>query len=144
MVIVEDDDNNKLINVLRRTVERVMIETAPNYERQQNDPVIVKDDESSVDEIDFKLYRAVEWFYENQMYGDAIKATIVVIRRFLINGKLASLKKFAKENNFKQLISDYDIETIGLKPEDDKDRKDGDRDRDGDGDEKLLKILNKN
>ena len=35
MVIVEDDDNNKLINVLRRTVERVMIETAPNYERQQ-------------------------------------------------------------------------------------------------------------
>ena len=82
MVIVEDDDNNKLINVLRRTVERVMIETAPNYERQQNDPVIVKDDESSVDEIDFKLYRAVEWFYENQMYGDAIKATIVVIRRF--------------------------------------------------------------
>ena len=137
MVIVEDDDNNKLINVLRRTVERVMIETAPNYERQQNDPVIVKDDESSVDEIDFKLYRAVEWFYENQMYGDAINATIVVIRRFLINGKLASLKKFAKENNFKQLISDYDIETIGLKPEDDKDRKDGDRDRDGDGDEKI-------
>ena len=57
---------------------------------------------------------------------------------------MASLKKFAKENNFKQLISDYDIETIGLKPEDDKDRKDGDRDRDGDGDEKLLKILNKN
>ena len=56
---------------------------------------------------------------------------------------MASLKKFAKENNFKQLISDYDIETIGLKPEDDKDRKDGDRDRDGDG-EKLLKILNKN
>ena len=97
MVIVEDDDNNKLINVLRRTVERVMIETAPNYERQQNDPVIVKDDESSVDEIDFKLYRAVEWFYENQMYGDAIKATIVVIRRFLINGKLASLKNLLKK-----------------------------------------------
>ena len=112
MVIVEDDDN-KLINVLRRTVERVMIETAPNYERQQNDPVIVKDDELSVDEIDFKLYRSVEWFYENQMYEDAIKATIVVIRRFLINGKLASLKKFAKENNFKQLISNYDIETVG-------------------------------
>ncbi|RCK59353.1 hypothetical protein Cantr_07357 [Candida viswanathii] len=81
--------------------------------------ITLQDDGSSVDETDFKLYRAVEWFYENQMYSDAIKASIVVIRRFLVNGKLSSLKQFAAGNNFKQLVTDYNVDNVGENGRDD-------------------------
>ncbi|KAL6451925.1 NUP84 Nucleoporin NUP84 [Candida maltosa Xu316] len=111
MIIVDDDD--KLVNVLRRTVERVMKETEPYY--QNESAVLVHDDDSKTDETDFTLYRAVEWFFENHMYEDAIKATIVVVRRFLANGKLASLKRFASGNDFKRLILDYNVSVIHKK-----------------------------
>ncbi|CAK7903491.1 nucleoporin Nup84p [[Candida] anglica] len=100
------DYEGKMVNVLRRTVERVMVETASHY--APNTSGISTDEE--VDEIDFKLYRAVEWFYENKMYEDAISATITIIRRFLLCGKLNALKQFGKEKNFKQLIKDYDFD----------------------------------
>ncbi|CAH2353889.1 nucleoporin Nup84p [[Candida] railenensis] len=102
-----DIDEGKMVNVLRRTVERVMIETAPHY-TSSGGSIVVEIDE--VDDIDYKLYRSVEWFYENRMYEDAITATIVVFRRFLLSGKLASLKKFSEGKSFKQLIKNYDVE----------------------------------
>ena len=112
MIIVAEDD--KLVNVLRRTVERVMTETENYYRPQEgvDTTISLQDAGSTVDETDFKLYRAVEWFYENHMWADAIKATIVVIRRFLVNGKLSSLKQFAAGNNFKQLITDYNVDNV--------------------------------
>ncbi|EGW35510.1 uncharacterized protein SPAPADRAFT_58748 [Spathaspora passalidarum NRRL Y-27907] len=112
MVIIDDSQGGKLVNVLRRTVERVMNETADHYVPQG--PIVVQDDiNGAVNDIDFKLYRAVEWFYDNKMYGDAISATIIVIRRFLSCGKLTALKKFAQGKDFNQLLADFDLQTLG-------------------------------
>lgn len=118
LIIVTDDD--KLVNVLRRTVERVMAETEPYYIPQYgvDTTISLQDSDFTIDETDFKLYRAVEWFYENHMYSDAIKATIVVIRRFLVNGKILSLKQFAASNNFKQVVTDYNVDSVGKNEKD--------------------------
>lgn len=102
-------NENKMFNILRRTVERVMIETEPIY--KQSSKVIVHDDISKVDEADYKLYRSVEWFFENSMHEDAISASITIMRRFLLCGKVSSLKQFGKDKNFKQLIKEYDLES---------------------------------
>lgn len=103
--VMIDDSNSSLINVLRRTVERVVIETEDYYTPQKT---IQIQDTPGIDDTDFKLYRSVEWFYDNEMYEDAILATITVIRRFLLNGKLTSLKAFTKDKNFRKLIRDHD------------------------------------
>lgn len=103
----DDFDNNedKLVNVLRRTVERVMTETEPYYRQQDSVSVTER-----VDEMDLKLCRSVDWFYEGKIYEDAISSSLVIIRRFLLTGKLGSLKRFHEGKNFKVLIKDYDIE----------------------------------
>ncbi|CUM54142.1 uncharacterized protein AC631_03837 [Debaryomyces fabryi] len=101
-------NEDKMFNILRRTVERVMIETEPHYKQSSN--VIVHDDISKVDDADYKLYRSVEWFFENSMHEDAISASITIMRRFLLCGKVSSLKQFGKDKNFKQLIKEYDLE----------------------------------
>lgn len=104
---MDDMDEGKMINVLRRTVERVMVETEDHYKLTGGPLVVI---EEGVDDIDFKLYRSVEWFYESKMYEDAITASIVIFRRFLLCGKLSALKQFGQGKNFKQLIKDYDFE----------------------------------
>ncbi|CUM62937.1 uncharacterized protein PRCAT00000497001 [Priceomyces carsonii] len=101
-----DLGEEKIANVLRRTVERVMEETESQYRPSSTVSVV---DDNEVDETDYRLYRSVDWFFENSMYEDAIKASIVVIRRFLLCGKLSSLKQFAQEKDFKKLIKDYDF-----------------------------------
>ena len=120
MVPIDDVEQDKLVNVLRRTVERVMDETEEYY-NPGNEPFAIVDSGSNndendslaaIDQVDLKLSSAVEWFYENKMYKDAILATIIVIRRFLLNGKLQSLKSFAKGKNFKQLINEYNLQNF--------------------------------
>ena len=99
------DDEDKMYNTLKMTVERVMNETKSHY-----DPTLLKQItcDQPADKIDTKLYRSIEWFYAYSMHEDAIAASIVIIRRFLLNGKLDALKKFAQGKNFKKLIKDYD------------------------------------
>ncbi|KAK6455010.1 nucleoporin NUP84 [Scheffersomyces xylosifermentans] len=108
MIDIDESSEDKLTNVLRRTVERVMKETESHYQPQ--DIIAVQDEPNQVDSIDFKLYRSVEWFYENKMYEDAIVASLAIIRRFLLCGKLATLKKFAEGKNFKALVVEYDTQ----------------------------------
>lgn len=108
IVMVDDTLNTKLLNVLRRTVERVMTETESYY--RPKDVVTVQETDLPVDSTDYKLYTSLEWFYDNNMYEDAIIATITVTRRFLLTGRLVSLREFAREKNFKKLIRDYDAE----------------------------------
>ncbi|ODV78141.1 nuclear pore protein 84/107 [Suhomyces tanzawaensis NRRL Y-17324] len=108
LIVVDDSQENKMTNILRRTVERVMKKTEDHYKPQSK--IAIQDDVENVDEIDFELYRSVDWFYENEMYEDSITATLIIIRRFLLSGKLATLQKFASSKNFKKLIRDYDIE----------------------------------
>lgn len=108
LVVINGGQEGKMENVLRRTVERVMEETESHYKPQAS--LVVHDDTNIIDNTDFKLYRSVEWFYENNMYEDAISATITIIRRFLLSGKLSSLQQFAVNKSFKKLIRDYDSE----------------------------------
>ncbi|CAI5759507.1 unnamed protein product [Candida verbasci] len=115
--LIDDNDdmiienNDKMINVLRRTVERVMNETEEYYKPKEE--IRLQDElNESIDPIDYKLSRAVDWFFENQMHSDSIKASIILIRRFLIMGKLTSLKHFVSDKNFNQLIIDYNVEAL--------------------------------
>ncbi|ABN66448.2 Nucleoporin NUP84 (Nuclear pore protein NUP84) [Scheffersomyces stipitis CBS 6054] len=108
MELAANTQEDKMMNVLRRTVERVMKDTESHYKPQA--VIEVQDDINSVDDIDSKLYHSVEWFYENKMYEDAIVATIAIIRRFLLCGKLAPLKAFSKGKNFKLLLVEYDTQ----------------------------------
>lgn len=103
---IGDEYENKINNILKRTVERVMLETASHYGTEGD--LIVRDQEA--DSTDVKLYRAVEWFYENKMYEDAIVSTITIFRRFLLTGRLKALKEFGRNKNFRSLLKSYDLE----------------------------------
>lgn len=103
--VIKSEDQDRMTNVLRRTVERVMNETSQNYSQHPLESITC---DQLVDKVDTKLYRSIDWFFAYSMYEDAILASIVVIRRFLHNGKLDALKHFAKNKDFKKLIRDYD------------------------------------
>lgn len=96
---------HKIQNVLKRTVERVMLETEDHYKVEGD--VSIRSE--SADLFDTKLYRSVDWFYENEMFEDAIKATIVVFRRFLSTGRIKAIKEFGANKNLKALLKDYDL-----------------------------------
>lgn len=115
VVMVSDDTaKEKLDNVLKMVVSNVMVDTESHYEKGNGTIVISDEDlEDAISEDDKKLCHAVEWLYDNRMFEDAIRATIVVIRRFLKNGKLTSLKSFAEGKNFKNLVSDYNLQNTG-------------------------------
>lgn len=106
---VENED--KIVNVFRRTVERVMNETEKYYTPTNQISIdSYGSDESEINSIDLKVFNAVEWFYGSNMYEDAILSSLVVIRRFLLTGRLSSLKHFARGKDFKALIKSYDAD----------------------------------
>lgn len=99
------DMDSKVCNVLKRTVERVMLETEDHY--TQEGDVLVADD--IIDPVDVKLYRSVDWLFDKSMFEDAIAATKVLMRRFLLTGRLKSVQAFSENKNFKSLLKDYDF-----------------------------------
>lgn len=101
---LDDQYESKIHNVLKRTVERVMLETQAHYEPMQD--IQLKADD--IDDVDIKLSRSVEWFYENYMYEDAIIATRTIFQRFLLTGRLRAIKEFVDGKNFKLLLKNYD------------------------------------
>lgn len=101
---LDDQYESKIHNVLKRTVERVMLETQAHYQPLQD--IQLKADE--IDDVDIKLSRSVEWFYENYMYEDAIIATRTIFQRFLLTGRLRAIKEFVAGKNFKLLLKSYD------------------------------------
>ncbi|CAK9441302.1 uncharacterized protein LODBEIA_P51710 [Lodderomyces beijingensis] len=119
MIVVDNVERDKLVNVLRRTVERVMEETASHYTVSPGQSITVTDDDEfiGVDDVDLKLSNSVEWFYENEMWDDAIAATLAVIRRFLSVGKLQALRSFARGKDFNHLISEFDLAKLGRSKE---------------------------
>lgn len=102
----EDERQLRFSNVLKRTVERVMLETEPFYHSKPN----LFFEELEVEPMDVKLYKSVEWFYETKMYEDAISSTLTVFRRFLATGRLKAVMEFSKEKNLKALVKDYDMD----------------------------------
>lgn len=103
----EATNEEKFENVLRRMVERVISESKDHYSINLT---VDLSNSNELDETDKNLCRAIEWFYESSMYEDAIIASITVIRRFLLCGKIGALKQFCNGKNFKKLIKDFDFE----------------------------------
>lgn len=102
-------DEARMANVLRRTVERVMAETETEY--NPSEAVTVQDEDSDVTEIDNKVSQSVDWYFDNEMYPDALTASLTVIRRFLACGKLAALRHFVQGKDLKQLVKNYDVDS---------------------------------
>ncbi|CAH6723117.1 nucleoporin Nup84p [[Candida] jaroonii] len=105
-----DSDNlseDRLSIFLRKTVEKILKKTEPYYQPTK-EPLIIKDDIESVEDIDRELFESVEWFLANSMNEDIIVVSIIIIKRLLICGKLAALKEFSINKNFKRIINNYD------------------------------------
>lgn len=101
-------DEERMANVLRRTVERVMADTEAEY--RPSGEVTVQDEDTDVTETDTKICQSVDWFYENNMYPDALSASLTVIRRFLACGRLSALRHFVRGKDLKQLVKNYDVD----------------------------------
>lgn len=97
-------------NVLRRTVERVLEETAFHYDDVRRSGLLELQDD--YDEVDYKVFRNVDWYSVNHMYADFIIAATIVIRRFLLCGKLAALKAFAGDKDFCKILKQFDRQHI--------------------------------
>lgn len=108
-----DESNEERMNYfLRKTVEKILDKTEAYY--KSNGDIEIKDNTDSITPVDKLLYESVDWFVINNMPQDIIIVSIIIIKRFLLCGKLAALKEFAKEKNFKQTINSYDNE-LGTK-----------------------------
>lgn len=108
-----DESNGERMNYfLRKTVEKILDKTEAYY--KSNGDIEIKDNTDSITPVDKLLYESVDWFVINNMPQDIIIVSIIIIKRFLLCGKLAALKEFAKEKNFKQTINSYDNE-LGTK-----------------------------
>lgn len=96
-------------NILKRTTERVFIETEPIY--SPNDTITVTYD---VSDIDRHLIFSVEWLIEGRLHGDAIQSIVAMSRRLLINGKIESLRYFMEKNDIDELIKNYKIDQLSM------------------------------
>lgn len=106
--IDSNGDEERMANVLRRTVERVMADTEAEY--RPSGEVTVQDEDTDVTETDTKICQSVDWYFENNMYPDAVSASLTVIRRFLACGRLAALRHFVRGKDLKQLVKNYDVD----------------------------------
>lgn len=96
-----------LENILKRTVARVFSITEDHY--QVGGGVSLQ----PIDDVDTKLMRGVEWFVEARMFSDAISSSLTLYRRFLLNGRTKAAQEFASRNSIKQLLKQYDVESLG-------------------------------
>lgn len=91
-----------LESILRKTIERGFKETndyyPTNIEIQLN---------YEVDDIDKKLYSTIFWFIDSSMIIDAIDATVILLRRFLLVGKIGAAIEFLETFSLPDLLDDY-------------------------------------
>lgn len=105
-VSINELNEERMNYFLKKTVEKILDKTEGYYRSDLN--IDIKDSIDSISDVDKLLYQSVDWFILNNMPQDTIIVSIIVIKRFLMCGKLAALKEFAKEKNFKQIINSYD------------------------------------
>jgi nuclear pore complex protein Nup107 len=97
-----------LENILKRTVERVFSMTEDHY--QIGGGVTLQ----TINDVDMKLMRGVEWFVESRMFSDAIHSAVALYRRFLLNGRTKAAQEFSSRNSIQQLLKQYDVENMGV------------------------------
>ncbi|CEP61473.1 Nup84p LALA0_S03e03642g [Lachancea lanzarotensis] len=94
-------------NILRRTTQRVFDDTENAYA-----PGARVDVHSPIDATDKKLISAAEWLIEGHISVDALSSLVVLSRRFLLNGRINSLRYLYGRQDLDNLIKDYEIDTI--------------------------------
>ncbi|TID29708.1 hypothetical protein CANINC_001721 [Pichia inconspicua] len=93
-----------LENILRTTIERAFEETAQYYPTNKEVVLVFE----SVP-IDKKLYQLICWFIDANMVDDAIDSIAVLLRRFLLVGKIGASIEFIDSMNLPFLIENYQI-----------------------------------
>lgn len=95
---------------VKAAVERVFDESMTSYVVPAI--VAVKFD-VQVDETDIRLYRAVEWFGEVKMWADTVDASVKLLRRFLLCGKVGAAREAGMRLNVPMLMQQYQADTLG-------------------------------
>lgn len=95
-----------LKSILGATLERVFGETEEAYEPHSLTTI----DATNGSHTDTMVLRAVEWFVLARMHTDAVQATLVLCRRFLLTGRLGALKQFATRNLIQQMLKAVDLQ----------------------------------
>lgn len=98
-----------LESVLRKTIEKAFNETIEHYPTSSEIQLNYQ-----VDAIDEKLYSTIYWFIDAGMIFDCLDAIIVLLRRFLLVGKIGSAINFLGSISLPQLIDNYRCETSVL------------------------------
>lgn len=98
-----------LESILRKTIEKAFHETIKFYPTNNEIQLNYK-----VDEIDEKLYSTIYWFIDSGMTFDCLDSIIILLRRFLLVGKIGSAIKFLSSISLPQLIDNYKYETSVL------------------------------
>ncbi|CCK68215.1 Nup84p KNAG_0A05500 [Huiozyma naganishii CBS 8797] len=96
-----------ILNILKRTTEKVFAETESNYTPDQGISITF-----DITNIDKHLIYAVEGLFLGHFYTDAMECTLALARRFLLNGKVGSLEYFIDRNSLENLINVYKLETL--------------------------------
>lgn len=101
--------NLPLEPILRKTIEKAFDETSEYYPTNKEIQLNYE-----VDLIDEKLYSTIYWFIDSNMNFDSLEAIIILMRRFLLVGKIGSAIKFLTSISLPKLIDNYKIETSVL------------------------------
>lgn len=95
---------------VKAAVERVFDESMSSYEIPAI--VAVKFD-GQVDDTDVRLYRAVEWFGDVRMWAETVDASVKLLRRFLLCGKVGAAREAGMRLNVPMLMQQYQADTLG-------------------------------
>ncbi|KAG5361340.1 Nucleoporin nup107 [Yarrowia sp. C11] len=66
-----------------------------------------------VDDTDVRLYRAVEWFEDVKMWSETIDASVKLLRRFLLCGKVGAAREAGTRLDVPMLMQQYQADTLG-------------------------------
>lgn len=107
-------NNMRILNlpieeILRETIEKSFNETLKFYPTNKEIELNYE-----IDLIDEKLYSTIYWLIDSDMNFDCLEAIIILLRRFLLVGKIGSSIKFLKSISLPQLIDNYKYKTSVL------------------------------
>ncbi|ODV85354.1 hypothetical protein CANARDRAFT_188645, partial [[Candida] arabinofermentans NRRL YB-2248] len=100
--------NLPMDSILIKTVEKSFNNSIEYYDDLKTQEITLS---SLVDEQDIKLYSSIYWFYDSNMIIDCLQSIIILIRRFLIVGKIKSTIEFLKTIKLNDLLNEYKLKT---------------------------------
>ncbi|SCU81887.1 LADA_0C01662g1_1 [Lachancea dasiensis] len=94
-------------NILKKTAQRIFEETSSSYV-----PITGVNVHAEIEETDKRLVAGAEWLLEGRLHVDALEAYVVISRRFLITGRIGSLRYLYEKQDLSNLIKNYELDTL--------------------------------